>query len=145
MLLTNVNLLKKIFLTYKNKSKGQELGHNENQGQIINFPKYPSNEVITMNRELKNYSENNENISENDNIFDNVLGQDENLYIRFEKFILENSIGEKLPRVVDIENYLGIGERKRKELNKLANEKGLIIKHKKDKTKWILNINYSER
>ena len=144
-MLTNVNLFKKIFLTYKNKSKGQELGHNKKLGQIINFPKYPSNEVIAMNRELKNYNENNEKTLKNDNIFDNVLGQNENLYIRFEKFILDNSIGEKLPRTIDIENYLGISERKRKELNKLANEKGLIIKHHKDKTKWILNINYSER
>ena len=144
-MLTNVKLLKKIMLVYKNKTKGQKLGHSEKPGQIINFPKFPSNEVIEMNRELKNCNENDKKTPENDDNFDNVLAKNENLYIRFEKFILENSIGEKLPRVVDIENHLGIGERKRKELNKLANEKGLIIKHHKDKTKWILNINYSEK
>lgn len=66
-----------------------------------------------------------------------VVSENENLYIKFVKYIMKNREGENLPPRSEIDKFLGIGSTKRKELSKRALEDGFLIKNKSND--YILN------
>jgi hypothetical protein len=135
------NRLKKILEKVLNKHSDKKFGQGEICTEIKFIIKQPSKEVLKLARKFKNNVENDENLYENDIHCPNVQVENDDLCIRFEKFMIENSIGEKRPSNFDIERHLNIdSERKRKELIEFGVNKGFLIR--KNATTTIFNINY---
>ena len=87
-----------------------------------------SNAVIKMTKEFFNESEKTQktcDIDSNNKMSDENKGKK---YILWRNFILENSNGETLPKSIEIETALNIGERERKSYRDMGVEEGIIIK-----------------
>ena len=87
-----------------------------------------SNAVIKMTKEFFNESEKTQktcDIDSNNKMSDENKGKK---YILWRNFILENSNGEILPKSIEIETALNIGERERKSYRDMGVEEGIIIK-----------------
>jgi hypothetical protein len=97
----------------------------------INFPKPDLNTVIATILYFKSST----------NYIQNKFSE-KNLFEKFEDYILENSIGEKLPNSKNIEDDLKLSEGERKKLYKEGIKTGLLIKDKNGRYK--LNINYEK-
>lgn len=136
------NRIKKYLFTNDNKILEQELEQEQFEQKKEYIIKQPSNAVIEIANRFKNSYENNQNLCQNDSVCSNVQVENDNLYIQFEKFVLEKSEGEKRPSNKDIESHLKIDSiRKRRELIDYGVKKGFLIR--KNDTTTIFNINYT--
>lgn len=131
-----VNILRNIFVINNNKCRIQSQDIEPGHDKLETISKNAPNSVIKL---VKKFSDEDKICKESNIICPDVLAKENDLYIRFENYILHNSVGENLPRTIDIQKYLKIGERQRKYLNKIAVNKGLLKKHK---SRFILNLNY---
>jgi hypothetical protein len=110
--------------TQKKTEKGNKtLGHDTGKVLEVNFCKPTSKQV----KKLKRYFENDENGSFKNGVLVNDKLDGKNLLIEFLKFIHKNSVNEKIPKAVLIENHLGIDKPKRLELSNWAKEKEILI------------------
>lgn len=119
------NCFKKIFAKNLNTSGGQTLVQALGQDNFSLDIKKPSNEVLKLARKFKNIDENNENTPSNDTFCTNVPMNIDDLYIQFKEYL---TTCEARPSNTDIEARFG-GERKRKELVRMAIEEGILIKN----------------
>lgn len=112
MIKTIVKFCKKIKPVKKNKKLVLKLVENK----IISS----SDAVIKLISNFKNI--------ENDILGTSYLVLEDNLYIRFCKFLDSNRKGHKLPKGPIINKALGIDDNKRKELAKESFNKGVLVK-----------------
>lgn len=139
--MTNIyNIIKEFLSINKNKVFEHALVQEQKLVQKEYIIKQPSNAVLELARKFKNNYENNQNSCENDTVCTSVQINEDDLYIRFEKFIIENSIGGKRPSNKEINKQFKLQRRKRDELIEQAIDKGLLIR--KNPTTTIFNINY---
>lgn len=142
--MTNIyNIIKKFLSRNKNKVFAHTLVQEQKFVQKEYIIKQPSNAVLELARKFKNNYENNQNSCENDTVCTNVQINEDDLYIRFEEFVIENSIGEKRPSNKKLDEKFNLQRRKRDELIEQAIKNGLLIR--KNPTTTIFNINYDEK